>query len=319
MNYERRGRINSRRAKVGQERGLSKSFSLLLVVSVCLLTSVVTLSDLRNTGVVSTESAVENIALLCLESVFPTVSRGSSTDARSKILIATADTNPLDYLTQEGEDTPKVVSDLPKVPQTANSDNPAVLIYHTHATESFMPVDFGNFHTIDEFATVREVGDVMAYELDQKGIGIVHDKTLHDSPSYNQSYSRSLETAKSMLAKYSSAKVIIDLHRDASAYSAGGKTVTIEGQKVAPYSLVVGNGNENSKALKDFANKINAKAESMYPGFGGRIIEKDYKYNQYIFNNSLLLEVGNNRNDIEEVRLTAKYFANVLAEVLKEM
>ncbi len=319
MNYGRSGRGNRRRGKVGQGNGLNKSISLLLVISVCLLTSVATVTKLKDIKAVPTESAVENIALLCLESVFPTVSRGSSTDARSKIIIATADTNPLDYLTQDGQTPPPVVSDLPKVPPTANSDKPSVLIYHTHATESYMPVDFGNFHTVEEFATVREVGDVLAYELNQKGIGIVHDKTLHDNPSYNQSYNRSLESAKSMLAQFPTTKIIIDLHRDAAPSTGGGKTVTIDGQKVGTYSLVVGNGNQNVKALKAFANKINAKAESMYPGFGGKIIEKDYKYNQYIFNNSLLLEVGNNRNNIEEVRLTAKYFANVLAEVLKEM
>jgi stage II sporulation protein P len=43
--------------------------------------------------------------------------------------------------------------------QTANIDEtkPVVIIYHTHATESYEPVSEGNFHTLDVHGTVREV------------------------------------------------------------------------------------------------------------------------------------------------------------------
>ncbi len=68
----------------------------------------------------------------------------------------------------------------------------------------------------------------------------------------------------------------------------------------------------------NFAGKINAAADKLYPGFSGRIIEKEYNYNEYIADNYLLLEVGNNQNDIKEVRKTGKYFAHVLAEVLED-
>ena len=53
-------------------------------------------------------------------------------------------------------------------------------------------------------------------------------------------------------------------------------------------------------------------------GFGGRIIEKEYRYNEYIADKCLLLEIGNNQNKIEEVENTGKYFARVLAEVIEE-
>lgn len=206
-------------------------------------------------------------------------------------------------------------------PQTINIDNskPVVIIYHTHATESYQPASAGNFHVLQEEGTVREVGNILSQELQKKGIQVVHDKTIHDNPSYNQSYSRSLETIKCLLDKYKNVAVVIDLHRDAAGYSGGGgKTTIVNGETVAKYSLVVGNGNPNAGKLKVFANAVNRKAEEMYPGYGGRIIEKAYKFNQYVSDYHLLLEVGNNQNNIREADASAKYLADVIASVINE-
>lgn len=200
---------------------------------------------------------------------------------------------------------------------TISDTKPLVIIYHTHATESYQPASEGNFHIIQESSSVREVGNVLTQALQEKGIQVVHDKTLHDNPSYNQSYSRSLETINNLLAKYPDAAMVIDLHRDAAAYTGGaGKTVLVNGETVAKYALVVGNGNANAQKLKDFAGNINKTAESMYSGFGGKIIEKAYKFNQYVSDKHILLEIGNNENNIKEANACARYFAEVIAEIL---
>jgi stage II sporulation protein P len=198
---------------------------------------------------------------------------------------------------------------------------PVVIIYHTHATESYQPVTEGNYHSLNEYGTVREVGDALTKELKAKGIQVIHDKTIHDSPSYNQSYTRSLETVNRLIGSVKSNQlVVIDLHRDAAGYSGNNaKTTEIGNKTVAKYSLVVGNGNPNVGALKQFANQVNSTAESMYPGFGGKIIEKQYKFNQYVSDHHMLLEVGNNMNTIDQAKLTGKYFGDVLAQVIKDM
>ncbi|MDO4553335.1 MAG: stage II sporulation protein P, partial [Bacillota bacterium] len=116
-----------------------------------------------------------------------------------------------------GEEAAGEISPVPLV--DSGGGTPRVLIYHTHATESYQPVSEGNFHSTGEAGTVREVGAVLAAELEARGIAVFHDKTLHDNPSYNQSYSRSMETLQSLLAQYPSVEIIIDLHRDAAAYS----------------------------------------------------------------------------------------------------
>jgi stage II sporulation protein P len=217
-------------------------------------------------------------------------------------------------------------SDLENVASTDPSkidySKPLVIIYHTHATESYMPVSDGNFHSLKAYGTVREVGDELTKQLEANGIQVIHDKTINDSPSYNQSYTRSLETIKKLIAenKKDSLMIVIDLHRDAAAYTGNvGKTVDVKNDTVAKYNLVVGMGNPNVEALKSFGDQVNKTAEAMYPGFGGTIIPKQYKFNQYVSDHHMLLEIGNNMNTIDQAKLTGKYFANVLTKVIKDM
>ena len=198
------------------------------------------------------------------------------------------------------------------------SKKPLVIIYHTHSSESYMPYKSSNYHREKEKGTVRDVGSVMKKTLEKKGIKVIHDKTLHDRPSYNESYNRSLETITALRKKYPSADYIIDLHRDAAPSSVSeGKYTVIDGKRVAKFSIVVGQQNENYVELYDYAKKVSEKAGGMYNGFGGPIIERNYRYNEYVSNRSLLLEIGNNRNTIEEARLCGRYFAEVLASIIK--
>ena len=93
---------------------------------------------------------------------------------------------------QEIEKEPE--SEPPQELQIADSvKSPQVLIYHTHTTESYQPVTEGNFHSVNKIGTVREVGDVLAERLEELGYQVIHDETIHDHPSYSQSYSRSLD------------------------------------------------------------------------------------------------------------------------------
>ena len=54
----------------------------------------------------------------------------------------------------------------------------------------------------------------MRKNLEEKGFKINHNKTCHDYPSYNGSYTRSLNTINNSLMNFSS-EIVIDLHRDA--------------------------------------------------------------------------------------------------------
>jgi len=312
---------------------------------VFIATSMITFSSLSKKDIIinnddtnSRAITEEDVGKMCVAAVFPTITRGAE---RVELVVPPADladrseivvSEIQDNITQDNVSQDNVAQiDVPqdRVPQEyveppviidTQPQNPLVIIYHTHATESFQPVSEGNFHTLDEEGSVREVGNILTEELKNLGIEVIHDKSVHDQPSYSQSYSRSMATAKSLMAKYPTAVFIVDLHRDAASYTGNvGQTVLVNGETAAKYSVVIGQGNPNVRALEAYAKAINAKAEEMYPGFGGKIINKAYKFNQYISDYYILLEVGNNENNIKEAKITAKYFAQVLAEVIKDI
>ncbi|MBS5334385.1 MAG: stage II sporulation protein P [Anaerovoracaceae bacterium] len=198
-----------------------------------------------------------------------------------------------------------------------SSGEPEVLIVHTHATESYLPQSGGNFHSKDEENTVRDVGNVLAQTLEKQGIAVVHDKTLHDYPSYNNSYGRSYATTQELLEKYPSVKCVIDLHRDAIAAETPAATVSVGGRTCAKYSYVVSTGTATYQSNLNFVKTLNEIAKSRYNGFTGKVIERSYKYNQDLSSQYILLEIGYNRNQIEDCRNTADIIGNVLGEALK--
>ena len=263
--------------------------------------------------------------LICMTLLFRDVHAGQTVDALQIGKICVSQIYPdIKWETEEekpnnGQMTAEKTAPEQKEPEPVDNSKPRVIIYHTHSSESYQPYSESNFHREEETGTVREVGNVMTAELNRLGIAVVHDTTIHDRPSYNQSYDRSLETITALLRQYPTAEVVIDLHRDAAAYTGNtGPTVTVNGETAAKYKFVIGQNNENYGQLYAFAEKVNAKAESMYPGFTGQILEKTYRYNEYIADQYLLLEVGNNQNSIEHAKTTGKYFAGILAAVLEE-
>jgi len=219
---------------------------------------------------------------------------------------------------QEIEKEPE--SEPPQELQIADSvKSPQVLIYHTHTTESYQPVTEGNFHSVNKIGTVREVGDVLAERLEELGYQVIHDETIHDHPSYSQSYSRSLETAMEYLHQYPEIALVVDLHRDAAGYAGSvGKVHSVEGKNSAAYGYVIGHGNPNLEALMKTVEDLNRIADQVYPGYTGKIIDKDYKFNQYISDHHILVEVGNNENTIEQAKMTGYYLAEIFAAYLKE-
>ncbi|MGN0703694.1 MAG: stage II sporulation protein P [Lentihominibacter sp.] len=262
----------------------------------------------------------KELGTICVGQIVPEVKKLQNNEDNRERTAQTGEKDDVKGTDSTEKEEKKAEKDSGKSEKTVRpSGDPLVIIYHTHASESYMPYKESNYHREAEKGTVRDVGDVLEAELEKKGINVVHDKTVHDRPSYNESYNKSLATIEALRDKYPSALYIIDLHRDAAPASASeGKYIRINGKRTAKFSMVVGQANDNYVELYDFAEKISEKAETMYEGFGGAIIERNYNYNEYLTDRCLLLEIGNNKNTIEEARLCGKYFARVLAEIINE-
>lgn len=196
------------------------------------------------------------------------------------------------------------------------SSKPLVLIYHTHGTESYLPAKSGNYHTTKEENSVRDVGNILEESLAEEGIMSIHDKTIHDNPSYDGSYDRSFNQVKKILAEYPSIVCIIDLHRDAIAGDYAGDTAEVYGKTAATYSYVLSNTTDTYADNKAFLRKLNDIAGRDYDGYTGKVLQRPYWYNQEICGKAVLIEMGNNRNRIEDVRNTAWLFGKILAKAL---
>lgn len=210
-----------------------------------------------------------------------------------------------------------------------DADTPQVLIYHTHTSEGYLDEDVDYFYesfysrTQDENFSVVGVGNVLAETLERRGIRTLHDKTVHDS-TYNGSYDRSAGTVYADMAENEDIKVVLDIHRDAlGTEECKVKTVfEHDGEKAAQIMILSGcdaygeRGFDNWQNNLSFALKLQTAAERMYPGMTRPMSFDFFAYNEYICDGSLLIEVGTDANSVGEVRRTAEYLGEVLAEVL---
>ena len=65
---------------------------------------------------------------------------------------------------------------------------PRVLIVHTHTSEAY--ADSADSRSTDPEQNVVCVGKEIKLALEKAGIGVIHDTTENDNPSYNQSYKK---------------------------------------------------------------------------------------------------------------------------------
>ena len=220
--------------------------------------------------------------------------------------------------------------DIPQLDIELYSDEPQVLIVHTHTTESYEPysrsyydADFPS-RTQDPEHNMIAVGEVLAETLADNGISVLHDGTVHDHPSYTGSYDRSEATIRAALEQYPSIKVVIDLHRDAIAEADGTRiapVAEIDGRSAAQFMIIAGcddgrfnmpNYMENYK----LAALIQNFSGAMYPELA-RAVLCDYRnYNQHITTGSLLIEVGSHANSLDEALYCAELLGESMARAL---
>lgn len=224
----------------------------------------------------------------------------------------------------------KVLETPNRVTIDAESEQPQILLFHTHATESYEPYDSPYFDTrntwrdTDNETNMVAVGNVLAAELEALGLPVLHDTTQHDNPAYTGAYIRSTQTIKDYQKSYSRLRVLLDIHRDAILYSDTeiAKTVAvIEGKKAAQLMIIApyDDGTLNLPEWKEnfrFAAALVNAIEEKYPNLCRPVFFCSRSYNYACSDGALLLEFGTNGNTLEEAEYTARLIAPILAEVL---
>lgn len=206
------------------------------------------------------------------------------------------------------------------------SDEPQILIYHTHGSEAYRGSRKGR-----KSDTVIGVGDVLTKRLEQKNIKVVHDRNIYDvkngKEERSKAYNYAATAIEKNLKKYPSIQVVIDLHRDGVNEST--KLVTRQnGKRMAQVMFFNGMSrtatNGNIKYLKNpnkqtnlaFSLQLQAQAALKYPGFTRKIYVKGYRYNLHYRGRSLLVEVGAQNNTLSEAKASMSLLAELLNNVL---
>lgn len=194
-------------------------------------------------------------------------------------------------------------------------DEPTVLILHAHATESYSGTK--GYRSQDDTLNMISIGDRLAELLEEAGIGVIHDRTLHDEPSYSGSYTSARASMKEYLAKYPSIQLVLDLHRDAAEDSQGnqiGYTLSTPQGDAAKLLLVVGTnaGGQNHPQWQKnmtLAVKLHAQLQKDAPGICRSLQIRTSRFNQDLSPGALLVEMGTAGNTHEEAMLAVEILA----------
>lgn len=199
---------------------------------------------------------------------------------------------------------------------------PTVLILHTHATESYTKsgesyAETAAWRTLDENYNMLSVGSRVAQILEENGIGVLHDRTLHDYPSYNGSYTAARETITRYLQEYPSIQLVLDLHRDASGSGSSQlrTRASFQGQTCAQLMLVMGTNYEAWEDNLSLALKVQAQLETQVPGITRPTQLRTSRFNQDLCPGALLVEVGAAGNTHREAILAAEQLARAVVEL----
>lgn len=223
-------------------------------------------------------------------------------------------------------------TDLPALLQNPLSwdltcEGPTVLIVHTHGSESYQPTgeyqESSRYRTLDVGYNVVSVGDRLVQMLEAGGVGVVHDRTIHDSPSYSDAYNNSRASVQQYLQKYPTIRLVLDIHRDSVADADGDQlrfTADVNGKTAAQLMLVVGTDasgltHPDWPENMSLAVKLHAQLEKNVPGICRPISFRSQRYNQDLSSGALIVEVGSAGNTRQEALLAVEQLGKAILDL----
>lgn len=211
-------------------------------------------------------------------------------------------------------------------------EKPRILLYHTHTWEAYeMTADTQytpteTWRTEDDRFNMVRVGEELAKELEQRGFAVVHDQTDFEPPNLSAAYTRSLRMLEERMDSGETYDYILDIHRD--AYSGpynGGNSARVDGGQAAYVMLLVGKGTGETGSGFDerpdwpqnleLAKRITDRMNYLAQGISREVKIKSGRFNQHVSTSALLIEVGNNKNTLQEALAACSVIAQAIADV----
>ncbi len=204
----------------------------------------------------------------------------------------------------------------------------AVLIIHTYGTQCYSKENYifnnSTLKSEDELINVLCAGEALKEYLEQKGVKVIHDKTLFDKISYSNAYNLSTEAVKKHIEKNPNIKYVIDIQRD-SVFSQKGnciKAVTNTSKgKTAQIGFISGcdeNGADfpHWKENLSLSYALSEKLYQFYPKLSRGVTLLPSGYGQYSCKGFVTVEIGTAGNTPKEAKNAAEFLAEALYEVI---
>ena len=245
--------------------------------------------------------------------------------------VAPASTQPIASPTPQVPDA----SEFSIVPlgQAQLSQKGSILIYHTHTYEAYEQgqqnyQETERWRTADSGYNMIRVGEELAQLLRGLGYLVVHDTTAFEPPQLSNAYTRSLAMLEKRAVAGEAYDLYIDLHRDAYVEGqAGANTVSIGGVEAARLMLLIGKGEGYTDAGYDqkpdweanlaCAQRITDGLNEQVPNLCKEVRLKSGRFNQHVAQNCVLIEVGNNRNTLQQALAAMPYLADAIDSALR--
>lgn len=222
---------------------------------------------------------------------------------------------------------PALVSEDLKM--TTGSDQPQILVYHSHSQEEFIDSDPDNPST-----SIVGVGEYLVTLLrDTYGYNVLHVTDTFDivdgKLDRNKAYNYAQDKISQVLEENPSVEVVIDLHRDGVPDDKHLVT-DVNGKPTAKIMFFNGLSRTNQNGdieylpnpyIQDnlaFSLQLALQAKQYYPDWLRTIYLRGYRYNLHLRPKALLVECGAQTNTVEEEMNAMEPLADVLNKVLKE-
>ena len=216
-----------------------------------------------------------------------------------------------------------IENDIQNQTEQAN-DNPLIYIYSSHQRESYNKEYMEDYNVNPDVFLASHIMQEKLNNMKIKTIVMEDDITAYlnnNNLNYRKSYVASRSYLEPAIKKYPTVKLFIDLHRDSASKEV--TTVTIDDKDYAKVMFVIGKEYDTYQDNLAVATKINDKIEAKYPALSRGIMQKEGPlvngvYNQDLDSRVILIELGGDKNNLNEVLNTIDVLVNILGEYVNE-
>ncbi len=213
-------------------------------------------------------------------------------------------------------------------PFEISTTGPIVLIIHTYGTEGYSSEGYitasSTLKSADSSLNVICAGEALAQTLTEKGIPVLHDKTLYDEISYSKAYTLSIEAVEKHMKENPSIKYVIDIQRD-SVFSQNGNCIKSVAKTEKGFSAQIAFISGSDENGADFPNwksnlaltvALENELKKNNPKLTRGVSLMPSGYGQYTCPGFITVEIGTSGNTPEEAQTASRFLGEAFANLI---